>query len=136
MNASFSLGIPLALATALLGCESPSGTGPSFVTDGPVMTLEPGSVVIKGGTSLKLRATVTGQDGGSTSPENVSWISSNEGVATVHTGGVVQGLSAGQTMIVATWQNTRATAQVTVTGGSSGKAPVACLVFPKDGGKC
>ncbi|MBA3319199.1 MAG: Ig-like domain-containing protein [Gemmatimonadales bacterium] len=110
------------------------------------MTIEPGSATLPGGSSMKFTATIKDEHGLTTFPVDVSWLSSNQSVAAARAGGVVQGISAGQTQIIATWRNARATARVTVTGRSSKKPDLpACprveasgrsLVIPTDGAEC
>jgi hypothetical protein len=110
-----SLGLPLSVATLLVACNSPSGPGSPRLPESPVLTIEPGNAILQGGASVRLTATIKDEDGLTTFPVGVSWFSSNQAVAAVHTGGFVQGLNAGQTQITATWRNARGTARVTVT---------------------
>ncbi len=145
MRALNSLGLTVFATTLAMACTSPSGPG-GAVPDSPVMTIEPGSATLPGGSSMKFTATIKDEHGLTTFPVDVSWLSSNQSVAAARAGGVVQGISAGQTQIIATWRNARATARVTVTGRSSKKPDLpACprveasgrsLVIPTDGAEC
>jgi hypothetical protein len=146
MRALNSLGLTLFATTLVVACDSPSGPGSARISETAVLTIEPGNAVVQAGASVKLTATIKDEDGLTTFPVDVSWLSSNQSVAAVHHGGMVQGLSAGQTQISATWKTARGTARVTVTEGT-GMRPVSppCLaraardhglLSPRDGGKC
>ena len=114
MRAFNSLGLPLFATALILACDSPSGPG-GQIAEPAVLTIEPGNATLQGGSSVKLTATIKDQNGQTTFPVGVSWLSSNQAVAAVQTGGFVQGLRAGRTDIVATWRNARGIARVTVT---------------------
>jgi hypothetical protein len=144
MRALNSLGLTLFATTLVLACESPSGPG-GQIAETAVLTIEPGNATVQGGASVKLTATIKDRNGLTTFPVGVSWLSSNQDVAAVHTGGFVQGLRAGQTEIVATWRNARGVARVTVTERPGKLAPPACpkltsdegeLLIPDGNGKC
>jgi hypothetical protein len=144
MRALNSLGLTLFATTLVLACDSPSGPG-GQIAETAVLTIEPGNATLEGGASVKLTATIKDQNGLTTFPVGVSWLSSNQSVAAVHTGGFVQGLRAGQTEIVATWRNARGIARVTVTDRLGKEAPPLCpklkadepeLLIPGGYGKC
>ncbi len=145
MRALHFLGLPLCATTLLAACNSPSGPGLGRVSETAVLTVEPADAVVPAGASVKLTASIEDENGLTTYPVEVSWVSSNQAVAAVHHGGMVHGLSAGRTQIFATWKTARGSAWVTVTQGT-GMRPVdpPCLapardhglVFPPDGKKC
>jgi uncharacterized protein YjdB len=144
MRALNALGLTLFATTLVLACESPSGPG-GQIAETAVLTIEPGNATVQGGASVKLTATIKDRNGLTTFPVGVSWLSSNQDVAAVHTGGFVQGLRAGQTEIVATWRNARGTARVTVTDRPGKPDAPTCptltsdegeLLVPDGNGKC
>jgi hypothetical protein len=144
MRALNSLGLTLFAATLALACDSPSGPG-GEIAETAVLIIEPGNATLQGGASVKLTATIKDQNGVTTFPLGVSWLSSNQSVAAVHSGGFVQGLRAGQTEIVATWRNARGIARVTVTERLGKEPPPVCpgltsdegeLLVPGEDGKC
>jgi hypothetical protein len=146
MRAVRSLGIVLVTTTLLPACDSPSGPGMSRISQSPVLIVVPGSATLEGGTSMKFTATVTDENGETTFPVDVSWVSSNQAVASVHHDGSVQGLNSGQAQIFATWKTARGSARVTVVGGRAPKpdggpcqlpaVADADLVFPTGGKTC
>lgn len=146
MRALHSLGLPLYATTLLAACNSPSGPGLARISTTAVLTVVPANAVVEPGASVQLTARIEDEDGLTTFPADVSWSSSNQAVAAVHHGGIVQGVSAGRARIFATWKTARGSARVTVTQ-STGMKPVdpPCLeraardhglIFPGDGGKC
>ena len=146
MRALNSLGLSLFATTLVLACDSPSGPGAARISETAVLTIEPDNIVVQGGASAKLTATIKDEDGLTTFPVDVTWSSSNQDVASVQHGGMVQGLHAGQAQIFATWRAATGSARVTVIEGTV-KKPLGspCLVpttrdhgptFLKDGGRC
>jgi len=136
MRALNSLGLTLYATTLLVACNSPSGPGMARISETAVLSIKPGNAVVQAGASVKLTATIKDEDGLTTFPVDVSWLSSNQAVAAVHHGGMVQGINAGQTQIFATWRNARATARVTVTDRPDKEpGPPACLKRTSDEGQ-
>lgn len=136
MRTAFSPGLPLSVVALLVACGSPAGPGGATL-EVPVLSIEPGNSVVEGGTSLKLTASVRGEDGVASLPTDVTWFSSDQAVASVERGGTVRARQSGQATILANWQGATAIAKVTVTSpGGAKEDPPACLVIPKDGGKC
>jgi hypothetical protein len=145
MRALNSLELTLYATILLVACDSPSGPEMARVSETPVLTVEPGNAIVQSGASVKLTARIKDENGLTTFPVGVSWLSSNQAVAAVRTGGVVQGLHTGQTQIIATWRNARGIAQVTVTDRPGKEAPPVCpmlttdereLLIPGGNGKC
>jgi hypothetical protein len=145
MRALNSLGLTLFVTAVVLACDSPSGPGSGQISETAILTIEPGTAIVRGGGSVKLTATVKDEDGLATFPVDVSWSSSNQNVAAVHQGGIVRGLTAGQVQIFATWKTARGSAQVTVTQVTGMKPGPRCLEratsdhgqsLPKDDGEC
>ncbi len=93
-----------------------SGDVPINATLGSItVTVTPSAPAIGIGLTVTLAVTITDANGNPV-VGNVSWATSNPGVASVTTGGVVTGVAAGQTKVVATFQGAAGSATVTVTG--------------------
>ena len=107
------------LVLVLVACGQ--GTAPpNSVTK---VTVSPATLQLSVGGTGTLTATVTTNG---TADLGVTWSSADTGVATVNASGVVTGVAAGSTTITATSKHDaskKGTAQVTVTGGSTGEAP-------------
>ena len=106
-----------ALASMMLlscGGDSSSGLGPPTSL---TISLSPTTATVATGGSLALTATVLDQGGRVTSGQAIAWSSSNEAVATVGSGGTVQGLTPGQVTITAmvTLNGTTNSATATIT---------------------
>jgi hypothetical protein len=145
MRALNSLGLTLFATTLVLACDSPSGPGMARISETAVLSIQPGNAIVQSGASVKLTARIKDENGLTTFPVGVSWSSSNQAVAAVHTGGSVQGLGAGQTQIIATWRNVRGIARVTVTARPGKPGTPVCpkltsdereLLIPGGAGKC
>ena len=92
-----------------------TGDAPITATLGALaiaVTPSPDSVGV--GLTITLSATITAN--GTIIPGTVTWATRDPGVATVATNGVVTGVGAGQTSIVATFQGAAGASLVTVTG--------------------
>lgn len=147
MRARNSLGFTLFAATLLVACNSPLGPSSPSTGDSATLTISPETATVQGGSSFQLTAMARDGGGRITRPADVSWFSSNPGVAEVASGGLVQGIAAGETLIYATWGSARAVARITVVGGPKLKPvdEVACgqgvppsheadLIIPGGGG--
>lgn len=107
------------LVVVLVACGQ--GTvPPNSVTK---VTVSPATLQLSVGGSGTLTATVTTNG---TADLGVTWSSADAAIASVNASGVVTGVAAGSTTITATSKHDtskKGTAQVTVTGGSTGEAP-------------
>lgn len=97
---------------ALLGSIAACGTDPQIPTSVNLSTSAVSFTYL--GQTQQLSPSVTDQDGKPVSGANVSWSSSNTGVATVSPSGVVTAVAPGSADITATAGSATATAQVTV----------------------
>jgi hypothetical protein len=103
-------GVGIALLSA---CSSPTDSGDSG--GGPyVITLTPTSAIIDRGKSLQIKATVIDIDGNAVKSVSLAWASSDQRIASVASGGVVQGTAEGAAQIVASWHGANGTSLVTV----------------------
>lgn len=100
--------------TGLLAACSSSPTESSVTTDPPVVTVAPSVAAVETGASLRLTAEWRRHDGTHLTPLDLHWRSSDPSIATVASGGVVQGVKAGRVKIVAESQGAEGTASVTV----------------------
>jgi uncharacterized protein YjdB len=92
-----------------------TGDAPVTVTLGSItVTVTPSPATVAVGATVSLTAALTSN--GNPVAGIVTWATTNPGVATVATNGVVTGVSAGQTSIVATYQGVAGASTVTVTG--------------------
>jgi len=80
------------------------------------VTVSPSSSSIQAGGSVQLSATAKDAGGATMSGITLTWTSSNPGVATVSSAGVVKGLAGGSAMVTATAQGVSGKAAVSVTG--------------------
>jgi hypothetical protein len=106
------------VAALLLACSD--STGPDIKRIGGTPDLPRGSlqvsptaIMIQSGQTFRLTTRYIGDPALATRPSNVAWTSSDASVATV-SGGVVSGVSGGETRIVASWGGSQASALVTV----------------------
>ena len=106
------------VAALLLACSD--NTGPDIKRIGGTSNLPRGSlqvspttIMIQSGQTFRLTTRYIGDPALASRPSNVAWTSSDASVATV-SGGLVSGVSGGQTRIVASWGGSQATALVTV----------------------
>ena len=116
----------LALSAALLGsaCEVPVDTGTSNPDFGVVsVAIQPKTATVLVGDSLQLSASVLMSN--NRPPNSVNWTTTNSGLATVSSGGVVRGRAAGGLFIRASSGSKRDSAAVTVVDPSP--APVASV---------
>jgi hypothetical protein len=116
MRAAISLELVISAATLLAAC-TPTGPGPDGGGDSVRLTVAPSSATIDGGSTFRLTAKVTGQDGEVITPADVSWSSSDATVADVGSAGLVEGRQPGEALIFASWGNARGSALVTVVRG-------------------
>ena len=113
MRAVISIQIAVSAATLLAAC-TPTGPGPSSESEILVLSVAPSSATIDGGAFVRLKATVSGDDGLITTPVEVSWSSADPTIARVGADGLVEGRRAGEVRINATWQNAHGSAWVRV----------------------
>jgi hypothetical protein len=149
MRAVLPLQVILSAATLLVACNST--TGPDLPSDDPgisVLTVAPSFATIDGERFVKLTAILSGSPTRGVPLSQVAWSSSDTNVATVRSGGLVQGRKAGRVQIAASWKTAHGSATVVVLN-LVGKKPAPdspkCLMgganagqlaIPKDGGKC
>ena len=93
------------------------------ITTQPVASIvvAPADASIAPGGTVQLQATVNDSAGATLTGRMISWASSDASIATVSGAGVVTGLAAGNTTVIATCEGKTATANITVTG--SGPPP-------------
>jgi hypothetical protein len=91
-----------------------NGDQPITATIGHItIAVTPTTATVNRGATTTLTATITDSNGNPVAG-TVSWATRNPGVATVNASGVVTGVGAGQTTIVATYQGAAGSATVTV----------------------
>ncbi len=90
----------LPIFLALLAACGGDSTGPGNRVDNVVIAPAPPPTISVGGT-LQLTATLTNSSGGAVTGQNVTWTSSNAGVATVSTTGLITGVAPGTADITA-----------------------------------
>ena len=108
----------VAAAALLVGCDS-APTEPSarqLGTPEPVLHLvvAPQVATLRAGESLKLTATAANQDRSVVRQIAVTWLSSDAGIATVSSTGLVRGVRPGRAEITVRWGTSRAIARVSV----------------------
>lgn len=108
------------LLLPLLSCGSEGGSEPDVAV--ATVTITPGTVTIAPDASVQLQATTRDVDGTALSDREVTWSSSDDGVATVSSDGLVTGVAAGSASITATSEGKSGTAAVEV------KVPVSTVV--------
>ena len=108
-------GVAAGRATITATSENVNGTATVDV-GAPVetMTVTPGTATVKVGLTLTLVPIVRDANGTLISDRPITWTSSSPAVATVSSGGVVIGVTAGTTTITATCEGKTATATITV----------------------
>src|SRR5690349_11254600 len=104
-------------ATITATSEGKSATALITVTDVPVasVALSPSTGALRTGGTQQLSATTKDSAGNALAGRVVTWGSSNTGVATVSTSGLVTGKAVGTATITATSEGKSATAAITVT---------------------
>lgn len=110
-------------AVLLAGCDSsptePSASQSQPGTPEPVLYLvvTPQTATLRAGESVQLSAVATSQDRSTAREIAVTWESSDDGIATVSSTGLVRGLRPGQAEITVRWGSSWAKAQITVIKG-------------------
>src|SRR5256885_913457 len=109
-------GVAPGSATITATSESQSGTVAVTVTSVPVASLQlaPTSANVFIGQTLQLTATPADSAGSPLTGRPVTWTSSNTGVATASSSGLVAGVTQGSATITATTEGKNATAAITV----------------------
>ncbi|MEX2284962.1 MAG: Ig-like domain-containing protein [Gemmatimonadota bacterium] len=105
-----------------------SGTNPPpppSPTPVATVTVTPSSSSLQPGGSVQLTATTLDAQGNTLTGRTIAWSTSNSGVSTVSTAGLVSAASAGSSTITATSEGRTGTAQITVT--ATAPAPVATV---------
>ena len=92
--------------------------------------IEPSAVTVARGATTQLTVRLSDQLGGVITGRPVTWTSSASGVATVSSGGLVTGVSAGSTTIRAVAESREATAQILVTIAASPSGPQITSIEP------
>ena len=104
--------------TATITATSEGQTGTATVTVGLVpvasVVVAPPSATIDIGVTVQLSATTLDAGGNALTGRAVAWTSSDDAVATVSSGGVVSGISAGTATITATSEGQTGTSTITV----------------------
>jgi hypothetical protein len=106
------------VAALLLACSDSTGPdtkgpGGTSTLPGGSLRVSPAAIMIQSGQSFRLTTRYNGDPALTSRPSNVAWTSSDASVATV-SGGLVSGVSGGQTRIVASLGGYQASALVTV----------------------
>jgi hypothetical protein len=106
------------MAAIGLSCTSDTPTLPNEPWPVATLSIEPKSAVVSPGATLQLSAIPRDPTGASFVGIPISWASSRGQIATVGVGGIVNGVSAGSTEIIATAEGKSDTAVITVTSPS------------------
>jgi uncharacterized protein YjdB len=103
-------------ATITATSEGQSGTSAITVTSVPVaaVAVAPATANLQVGATVQLTATLTDAGGNVLTGRAVNWVTSNSGVATVSSSGLVSALAAGLATITATSEGKSSSAAVTV----------------------
>src|SRR5207237_4133145 len=104
-------------ATITATSEGQSGTSTVTVVHVPVasVSVTPPTASVQVGSTVQLTATPKDASGSPLTGRTVTWASSDAGVATVSTSGLVTGRAAGTATITATSEGQSGTATITVT---------------------
>lgn len=102
-----------AFCSVVLACGGNSPTE-TLVIETAAVTITPTDPTILVGATVQLKAIATDAAGNVLEGRVINWLSSDVGIATVTSTGLVTGVAAGFTVIVATNQSKSATADVTV----------------------
>lgn len=118
-----TIGAPLAVLAA---CQT-GATSPLEVSGNPaLLSVIPSVAAVNGGKVIKLTARVRNDDGSYSEPSDVAWSSRDGTIATVDRRGLVQGLRAGRTQILATWHESHGSSVVDVIDPVAKKQPLPC----------
>src|SRR5689334_4648948 len=112
----------VATLALLAGCGGSSGdppTGQPPVTPVASVTIGAPAMSVTVGGTLQLAATLRDQSGNVLSGRTVAWTTSNPGVASVSSTGLVTGVATGSTTIRATSEGKSTAATITVTARTS-----------------
>jgi uncharacterized protein YjdB len=132
-------GVAVGSATITATSSGKSGTSSITVTAPPPpvpivtnVTVAPSSASIAIGATVALIATVKDQNGNAMTGQTVTWSTSNAGVATVSSNGLVTGFVAGPATITATSAGKTGSSTITVTSPPPPPPPGANLLFAED----
>jgi hypothetical protein len=114
-------------AAAAAGCQSDATAPLGIQSDPRPLAVIPTIATVDGGKFIKLTATVRHEDGSTSTPPDAAWRSSDGTIASVAADGIVQGLRAGRTQIVATWHDSRGSSLLTVLDPVVKKGSPPCL---------
>ena len=122
-------GRSLGRADLLLRVDNKVGSTRVKVMSKPIASVfvTPSSLSLAAGQSTQLTATTYDVNGDVVTGRNVSWSTSNAGVATVSEDGVVTTVAAGSAEILANAQGRKSVVPVTVTASSNNSVPVASV---------
>jgi hypothetical protein len=116
MRARLPLEVIVSAATLLVACNST--TGPELPPPDElgvlVLTVAPSYATIDGDRFVKLTAILSGPAARGVPLSQVAWSSSDTNVATVRSGGLVEGRKAGRVQIAANWKTAHGSATVVV----------------------
>ncbi|HUQ14833.1 MAG TPA: Ig-like domain-containing protein [Gemmatimonadales bacterium] len=140
MRAVLPLEVIVSAATLLVACNSTTGPDLPPPSDDPgisVLTVAPTFATIGGERFVKLTAILSGSATRGASLSEVEWISSDTNVATVRSGGLVEGRKAGRVQIAASWKTAHGSATVVVLNqfGKKLPDPPHCLTSGADAGQ-
>jgi len=117
MRAVLPLEVIVSAATLLVACSSTTGPELPPPSDDPgvtVLTVAPSFATIGGQRFVQLTAILSGSPGLGIPQAIVAWSSSDTNVATVRSGGLVEGRKAGRVQIAANWETAHGSATVVV----------------------
>jgi uncharacterized protein YjdB len=103
----------VSLSGLVAACSS-TPTGASAPADPGAVTVAPSVAALARGASLRLTAAVKEADGTSGIPSGLTWRSSDPAIASVASGGLVLGVTAGRVQIIAEAQGISGASSVTV----------------------
>ena len=105
-----------AAVTLFLGCSDTTGpsTGGPGRSEASSFLVSPSRAFLQPNQSLQFTVTYSGNPALAGGPGRAIWHSADESVASVSPGGLVRGVTSGQTRIVVTWAGYQASALVTV----------------------
>jgi hypothetical protein len=141
MRAVLPLEIIVSAATLLVACSSTTGPELPPPSDDPgisVLTVAPSFATIGGERFVKLAAILSGNSARAAHQSEVAWFSSDTNVATVRSGGLVEGRKAGRVQIAATWKSAHGSATVVVLNQVTKKpgSPDSPKCLTEGGGTC